>query len=385
MSLRLKTVAEFKEYARADLLPRLQKLEKIRIIIIRKIIYYVINSIIIIVLMGLLLGYFAKFKYQFIFYFYFCSLFPALYLWINYYHNHSKLYSSMFKEEIIGKIVHFIDDNHNLSYAVNIQDDYQTLTLFGLSQLFDQETKYPDFLEQEDCIFGNIEGTNIFFSRIFVQKNSPEKMHLLAKLNSVCHKISGGNFLVTKGLQMLFFILLFFTIKLFFLIILWVDYKTIESSESSAKSQQKTDIFKGLFFVAKFPKNFERRIFILPHNFTNKINLQQWRGKKINLEDSEFNKIFCVYGDSQLESRYILSTNLMNRLVQFQKKAQRDVYISFIEGHVFIAIPYYHNLFEPKIFKSMLYFAPLKEYFETLQLMIGIVKDLNLNQKSWEL
>ena len=381
MSFRLKTVAEFKEYARANLLPRLQKLEKIRIIIIRKIIYYVINSIIIIVLIGLLLGYFAKFKYQFLFYFYLCSLLPALYLWISYYHNYIKLYSSIFKEEIIDKIVHFIDDNYNLSYTVNIQDNHQTLTFFGLSQLFNQEGDYPNFLEQEDCVVGNIQGIDIFFARIFVQKITTEKYYLFPKIDSFYQQLSAGNFLIKRVLQILSLIILFSIVKILFVVVLLVQFK---ASESSANSQQKTDIFKGLFFVAKFPKNFERRIFILPHNFTNKINLQQWRGKKINLEDSEFNKIFCVYGDSQLESRYILSTNLMNRLVQFQKKAQRDVYISFIEGHVFIAIPYYHNLFEPKIFKSMLYFAPLKEYFETLQLMIGIVQDLNLNQKSWK-
>ena len=146
----------------------------------------------------------------------------------------------------------------------------------------------------------------------------------------------------------------------------------------------KTKVFRGLFFIAKFPKNFENRIFILPKSLQTKINRQSWRGQTINLEDSEFNRIFVVYGDSQLESRYILSTSLMNRLVKFQKKAHRKIYISFVDGHVCIAVRYYHNLFEPNLFESMLSFAPLREHFENLQLMIGIVQDLNLNQKIWK-
>lgn len=82
-------------------------------------------------------------------------------------------------------------------------------------------------------------------------------------------------------------------------------------------------------------------------------------------------------------SRYILSTNLMSRLVEFNKKAGRKVYLSFVDGFVYIAIPYRHNLFEPRLFKSMMSFIPLKEYFQDLQLMIGIVEDLNLNRRLW--
>ncbi|MEM7592810.1 MAG: DUF3137 domain-containing protein [Cyanobacteria bacterium P01_A01_bin.83] len=48
-----------------------------------------------------------------------------------------------------------------------------------------------------------------------------------------------------------------------------------------------------------------------------------------------------------------------------------------------MAIPYRHNLFEPKLFSSMMSFTPLKEYFLDLQLMIGIVEDLNLNCRIW--
>ncbi|MEH1811138.1 MAG: DUF3137 domain-containing protein [Nostoc sp.] len=39
------------------------------------------------------------------------------------------------------------------------------------------------------------------------------------------------------------------------------------------------------------------------------------------------------------------------------------------------------NLFEPNLFKTVLSFAPLREYFETLNLMLGIVEDLNLDRR----
>ena len=380
MSIRLKSITEFKEYARAELFPQLQELEKRRIITLRNIIWYAIRCIIASIIIGILFSYFVKFKNSFDFYF-FLTLLSCFPLWIVYCRNCIKLYRLGFKEKIIEKIVRFIDDKHYLDYAINIEDNNKTLSFFGLSQLFDRETNSPEFLKQTDYVSGNIEGTDIFFASIAAQKISTEKYYLFSRIENFYQQLPEDNLLIKKGLQILFLVILFFIIKTFFVLVLPIHFK---QSESSAKQQLKIDIFKGLFFVAKFPHNFTRRIFILPHNFANKINIQTWRGKRINLEDSEFNKIFCVYGDSQLESRYILSTNLMKRLVEFQKKAKKNIYLSFIEGHVFIAIRYYHDLFQPKLMTSMLSFAPLKEYFETLQLMIGIVQDLNLNQKIWK-
>ena len=69
--------------------------------------------------------------------------------------------------------------------------------------------------------------------------------------------------------------------------------------------------------------------------------------------------------------------------VKFRKKAGRKLYVSFIENKIYIAIEYEEDLFEPKLFQSMLNFSPIREYFENLQLMISIVQDLNLNRRIW--
>jgi hypothetical protein len=73
----------------------------------------------------------------------------------------------------------------------------------------------------------------------------------------------------------------------------------------------------------------------------------------------------------------------MSRLVNFRKKAGRKVYVSFVQNQIYIAIPYEKDLFEPLLFKNMLDFKPVREYFENLQLASGIVEDLNLNRRIW--
>ncbi len=125
---------------------------------------------------------------------------------------------------------------------------------------------------------------------------------------------------------------------------------------------------------------------VLPRILDTNIHaLKKGQGKLIKLEDPEFAKFFTVYGDDRVEARYILSTNLMAKLVKFRKKARRSIYVSFVDNMIYIAIEYTEDVFEPKLFKSMLSFAPIREYFENIQMMLLIVEDLNLNRRIWKI
>ncbi|ELS01819.1 cytochrome c biogenesis factor [Xenococcus sp. PCC 7305] len=386
--IKLKSLTEFKNYCRANLLPQLKELEHKRI---QALISIIISGIICILLSGAIsywLTFFLIPKDSFSIFFLMglVCLFPV---WLIFCRSCIQVYGLGFKRKIIEKIVNFIDSNNTLDYASHLflLDQHHTEACFRHSQLFNKNTEIPNFLEQEDCIYGKVGDTDIFFAEILVERTSSLKERFTANLSDLSPKIGSNNPVIRTCWQT--FSLILNTIL--YLIVLVIKLEQTESirqkkpypSELTYKPS-KTKIFRGLFFVAKFPKKFESRIFILPKTFTNKIYKQSWRGQTIRLEDPELNQMFDIYGDSQLESRFILSTSLMNRLVNFQKKANRKVHISFVDGHVCIAIRYHHNLFEPKIFTSMLSFAPLREYFESLQLMIGIVQDLNLNQKIWQ-
>jgi Protein of unknown function (DUF3137) len=103
----------------------------------------------------------------------------------------------------------------------------------------------------------------------------------------------------------------------------------------------------------------------------------------IKLEDPEFSKYFTVHSQDQVDARYILSTSLMETLVKFRKKVRKNVYISFVENMMYVAVEYPNGLFEPNLYKSMLSFAPLREYFEAMQLMLKLIEELNLNRHIW--
>ncbi|MEM7758205.1 MAG: DUF3137 domain-containing protein [Cyanobacteria bacterium P01_A01_bin.40] len=331
-SIKLKTLSQFKQYCQEHLLGKLQTLERNR--------KYTLRTMFIAGIICLIFTWFffwgisswLRIRISITFYL-FCLAIPAS-AWVIFCRGCIQVYGIGFKRNIIQSIVEFIGDQGQLSYAAHLllENKRQTIQALTRSQILRDELQEPDYLEQEDCVYGTIGDTEIFFAEIIAQKRR-------------------GGHLDEFGRE---------------------NYRS------------RSTLFRGLFFEARFAKNFHSRTFVMHNNISGRIApLHSWRGDVIKLEDPEFDKFFRVYGDSQIESRYILSTSLMSRLVEFNKKAGRKVYLSFVDGFVYIAIPYRHNLFEPKLFNSMMSFAPLKEYFQDLQLMIGIVEDLNLNRRIW--
>jgi hypothetical protein len=73
----------------------------------------------------------------------------------------------------------------------------------------------------------------------------------------------------------------------------------------------------------------------------------------------------------------------MRRIMKFKNKSSRQIYLSFVESKIYIALSYSQPLFEPAISKTLLDFGALAPYFEDLELAAGIVDDLNLNTRIW--
>jgi hypothetical protein len=234
-----------------------------------------------------------------------------------------------FKRKIIRAIVKFIDENLEYHSTRRVsQGRFMQSTIFRTA---------PDRYKGEDYVSGTVEGTQIEFSEIHA------------------------------------------------------EYVTRDS-----KNRKTTHtIFRGLFLVADFPKKFNGTTVVLPDVAQKMLGfigqtLQKWnllRGDLVKLEDPEFEKEFVVYGDDQIEARYILTTSMMERLMEFRKKALRrthagnGIHLAFTGGKIFVAIDCNRDLFEPKLFTSNDDSGVLRDYFDTMSMAIGIVEDLKLNPR----
>lgn len=172
---------------------------------------------------------------------------------------------------------------------------------------------------------------------------------------------------------------------------LHAEYKTESVDSKGRRHTQWHTIFKGLYFIADFNKNFNGRTFVLPDTAEKLLGrfgqtlqgMDKSHGELVKLEDPDFEKEFAVYSTDQVEARYILSPALMRRLLEFKQKTGTKVCFSFTGGEVNIGISSEKNRFEPKLFSTVLDIELARGFATDLQLALGIVEDLNLNTRVW--
>ncbi len=178
------------------------------------------------------------------------------------------------------------------------------------------------------------------------------------------------------------------------------EYKTTTTDSKGNRHTHWHTIFRGIFFIADFNKHFQGRTIIEPdhlesawggfgswlQSLTAKVQVGSNRGQLVKLEDPTFEKLFAVYSTDQVEARYILSTSLMQRLVEFHDRVGKPVALSFIDSKLHIAIPSQKNLFEPPSIwfgSALMTQEEVQTYFNDIKLAAAIVEDLNLNLRIW--
>ena len=233
-------------------------------------------------------------------------------------------FSSLYKDFVVEKLVSFVDNSLRYN-KLGMIPEYE----YKKSRLFPQTI---DRFSGDDLVSGKINGVDIRFSELH-------------------HEIKIEN---EKG-----------------------------------KSYYKT-VFQGIFFIADFNKNFHGKTVVLPDSserflgsFSHLFQSLSTRGELVKLDNPEFEREFVVYSDDQIEARYILSHSFMQNILELKKMVGKNLYISFINSKIYIAINFKEQLFEPKIYKKVTNFDDIKFYFQVISLSVDIVKYLSLDRKIW--
>jgi len=306
-----------------ELKPKLSELDNQRIAIINKIKRYILLSII-----PVALSIYFSISFQnplptiiLVGIFILISFFKISPLW--------KEYRSQFKEQVIREIIKFIDSS--LSYSPTKKISQSEFVKCGIFRTGIDRYRGDDFVN------GTIGSTQMEFSEVHA------------------------------------------------------EYKTTTIDSKGRRRTHWHTIFKGLLFSADFNKEFNIKTYVLTDRAekmfgfigTKLQKMNKARGELVKLENPEFESEFAVYSDDQIESRYLLSPSLMERILSFKKQTKKNIQLSFIDSRLYVTVPYRKALFEPKLFGEMINFSDVQEYHNDLSLVISIAETLNLNTRIW--
>ena len=155
-----------------------------------------------------------------------------------------------------------------------------------------------------------------------------------------------------------------------------------EYEDNEGKTHYRT-IFKGRFMIFEFPKKFESRMML---SFAGEpldgINPKTGKAmRRIETESVDFNKVFLVYAEDEVEALYILTPDFMERVQELGRSHNDQVSVYFVDNKMIVGINDGDDVFEPPYPDK-----PLNEKTEAskianeINLVTNIVDNLKLSR-----
>lgn len=142
---------------------------------------------------------------------------------------------------------------------------------------------------------------------------------------------------------------------------------------------QYVTIFLGRLLVFEFNKNFEG----ITIGSEDIFNCQTFGLKRRKFESDAFNKKYKVYTNDDLNAFYIITPQIIERLMELEQKNKGRCSFSFINNKFFFAINNSKDTFELSLFKKI-NDESMNECLKDVFSMRDIIKDLKLNLKIYK-
>ncbi len=150
--------------------------------------------------------------------------------------------------------------------------------------------------------------------------------------------------------------------------------------------------FNGLYMIADFHKSFSGRTVVLPDVAEKSVGHLAGQGMQrrnsrygelIVMENPDFEREFVVYGSDQVESRYLLTTSLMQRILRLKQRTRSELSMAFVDNRVHLALRNFGDILEVDLRESLLDGKAVERIYGQLHDCLGLVDELNLNTRIW--
>lgn len=170
-----------------------------------------------------------------------------------------------------------------------------------------------------------------------------------------------------------------------YLNIIVIFYQFVVKNILSSKSADNLYYtFRGMYCWATFNKKLEARTVIISNEIQGVldrlINFSLKDKEVVNLEDIRFTKQFNVYSTDQIESRYILSTKMMEKITEFSDKLKKPIMISFLQNKMYLAIYNPNGIFSFPI-ESIDSVKIVEDFVVGIEMAQEIIDCFELNKK----
>ena len=158
------------------------------------------------------------------------------------------------------------------------------------------------------------------------------------------------------------------------------EVHTQEEHKDSDGDTHYTTLFHGIFAEIEFGQFIFEKLKLRK----DKLKLFGVNRERVELDSSEFEKIYDVYSTNKIMTMQLLTSDIMQMFIDFKEKykiapeltlKQNKLYIRFQTG----------NMFEATVMKNALDYETLLKYYETIKFSLNISKKFIKNVKETEI
>ncbi len=150
---------------------------------------------------------------------------------------------------------------------------------------------------------------------------------------------------------------------------------SVDHESGSRKNRTTINIFKGIFACVERKDSFKATIKVL--NNKNKMSVNNSDNlSEVKMDSTEFENMFNVYSDNPVVAMRVLTSDIMEKIIDFEKRLNIH-YELYISGADIYMRLFTKELFEPSILNRDKEKKNMRMYYEILNLVIDISKELD--------
>lgn len=143
-------------------------------------------------------------------------------------------------------------------------------------------------------------------------------------------------------------------------------------------------VFGGIFLHAVFPEESSGQVVIWPRSQRKHLirtirNFVLEGGQNSDREvlNPAFREAFMTYATPQTHVAGVLSEPMQDAILHYFQLSQKDIYMSFIEQDIYVAITETKDILEPFIFRSNVRFELVRGYYQDIRFLLNIIEDFD--------
>ena len=159
-----------------------------------------------------------------------------------------------------------------------------------------------------------------------------------------------------------------------------VNFEYSDFVTSIKKDDDNTVLFAGQWLIFDFNKKFKFDFQVCEKDFKNSI-IDENIFKKVELEDIEFNNLFNVYSQNELDTFYVLTPNIIEKLKDLNNKLKGSLLLCFVGNKLHVGLHSVDDFFERDVASEIDVNKESERVMNDLKVILSFIDVLNLDNR----